>query len=80
MTIPAPWPCCTRRTHAARVLAVMMATLLLSGPIDVAANINPGTTPPPAVCDDYVPVTIIIDAGEVTNSTVVDRSAVGGWG
>jgi hypothetical protein len=78
MTIPAPWSCCTRRTHAAHLLAAMAATLLLSGPIDAAANANPGTTPPPADCDDYVPATVIIDAGEMTNSTVVDLSADGG--
>jgi LPXTG-motif cell wall-anchored protein len=57
---------------------MMTVTSLLACPIDVVANANPGTTSPPPVCDDYVPATVVIDAGEITNSTVVDLSADGG--
>ena len=79
MTIPALWPCRNRVLQLSRVLVALSATLLLTGPIDAAANANPDTAPPPRpVCNDYVPATVIIDAGEVTNSTVVDLSADGG--
>lgn len=79
MTIPAPWPCRNRWLHSTPVLAALSATLLLIVPLEAAANANPETSPPsPLVCDDSVPATVIIDAGEVTNSTVVELSADGG--
>lgn len=77
MTTPAFWSGRPRRNYASGLLATVSAVVFFSSPGAATATAYP-ETPPAPLCSDYVPAAVIIDGGEVTNSTVVDLSADGG--
>lgn len=76
-----PLPVLVRHATAPRLMTtVALAGTLLAWTPDVLANATPDTPPesPPPVCDTLAPATVVIDAGDITNTTIVDLSADGG--